>query len=89
MLHKLLTENLSNPNQRVGKQSQSYQYTSNNDQLETILLQKDLQINELLQKISDLNNVLTRKNEDLSKKIIEVNSSHSLIESLKNQIYIY
>lgn len=48
MLHKLLTENLSNPNQRSSKPSQNYQYSSNNEQLETILLQKDLQINELL-----------------------------------------
>ncbi len=78
MLHKLLTQNLSNP-QRPNKQSQNFHYSSSNEEIETILLQKDLQINELLEKISELNNLLSRKNEEIGKKIIEINASNSLI----------
>lgn len=90
MLHKLLTENLSSPNHRDRKGSQFYQANSMDyQQMQSILLQKDLQINELLQKISELNNLLTRKSEEMSKKIIELSTSQSVIESLKNQLYIY
>lgn len=57
--------------------------------MEKVILQKDMQINELLEKISELNNLLTKKSEELGKKIIDINSAHTLIESLKNQMYIY
>lgn len=64
MLHKLLTENFSATNQRATKSSQFHEYNNNGYQnVEEILLQKDLQINELLEKISELNNLLSRKSE--------------------------
>lgn len=33
--------------------------------------------------------MLTRKSEELGKKILEVNCAQSVIESLRNQLYIY
>ena len=72
------------------KQSQNYQHSSYEfHEMESILLQKDLQINELLEKISELNNFISKKNEEIGKKIQEINSSHSIIESLRNQLYVY
>ena len=57
--------------------------------MENILLEKDLEISELLEKIAYLGDSLTKKNEEYNKKMMENVNLESLVESLRNQLYIY
>ena len=57
--------------------------------MENILLEKDLEISELLEKIAYLGDSLTKKNEEYNKKMMEHVNLESLVESLRNQLYIY
>jgi hypothetical protein len=52
--------------------------------METILLEKDLQINSLLEKINELNCQIDKKNNELEDIKISLMKSQKTVESLRN-----
>lgn len=59
MLQKIVTQKYPSRNKTIEDDNAS--------ELEAILLQKDIQINELLEQITLINEILQRKNEELNK----------------------
>ena len=59
------------------------------NEIESVILQKDLQISELLERINYMNECIDKKNSDINEKIMENCNLESVIESLKNQLFIY
>jgi hypothetical protein len=52
--------------------------------METVLLEKDLQINSLLEKINDLNAQIDKKNNELEDIKVSLMKSQKTVESLRN-----
>jgi hypothetical protein len=52
--------------------------------METVLLEKDLQINSLLEKINELNAQIDKKNNELEDIKVSLMKSQKTVESLRN-----
>ena len=57
--------------------------------METVLLEKDLQINSLLEKINELNSQIDKKNNELEEIKISLMKSQKTVESLRNEVFIF
>lgn len=57
--------------------------------METILLEKDLRVNSLLEKVNELNAVIDKKNVEMEDIKVSLMKSQRMNESLRNEIFIH